>query len=76
MRSIINHLGQEFPRLRLGIGRPPGRLPPAAYVLQDFAADEIPMRDQLLDEAAAAVVTFLDEGIQQAMTRHNGLVQQ
>ena len=33
MRSLIQHLGDDFPRLRLGIGRPPGRLPAAAFVL-------------------------------------------
>jgi hypothetical protein len=34
MRSIIERLGtQAFPRLRVGIGRPPGRMDPAAYVL-------------------------------------------
>ncbi len=43
MQSIIQHLGtQAFPRLRLGIGRPPGRMPPAAYVLQDFSEEEKP----------------------------------
>ncbi|MCA9975476.1 MAG: aminoacyl-tRNA hydrolase, partial [Anaerolineales bacterium] len=36
MKSIINHLGQDFPRMRLGIGRPSGRMPVPAHVLQDF----------------------------------------
>ena len=37
MRSIIQYLGsQEFARLRIGIGRPPGRMDPADYVLQDI----------------------------------------
>ncbi|OQA93973.1 MAG: Peptidyl-tRNA hydrolase [Chloroflexi bacterium ADurb.Bin222] len=37
VQSIMQHTGtQSFPRLRLGIGRPPGRMDPAAYVLQDF----------------------------------------
>ena len=37
--SAIERLGSpDFPRLRIGIGRPPGRMDPAAYVLQDFAA--------------------------------------
>ncbi len=44
MQSIIQHLGtQAFPRLRLGIGRPPGRMPAAAYVLQDFSDEEKPL---------------------------------
>lgn len=74
MRSIIYHLGEEFPRLRLGIGRPPGRMDPAAYVLQDFSADEWLVVQELLDEAATAVETFLQEGIVLAMSRHNGPV--
>jgi PTH1 family peptidyl-tRNA hydrolase len=41
VRSIIRHLSTEnFHRLRVGIGRPPGRMDPAAYVLQDFSQEE------------------------------------
>jgi PTH1 family peptidyl-tRNA hydrolase len=71
MRSIINHMGQNFPRLRLGIGRPPGRMAPAAYVLQDFSAADQPLVDQILDEGITAVETILREGVNIAMTRHN-----
>ena len=71
MKSIINHLGQSFPRLRLGIDRPPGRMPAAAYVLQDFAQADLPLLDEVLDEAVLAIETFLAEGIQLAMSRHN-----
>ncbi|MBK8988930.1 MAG: aminoacyl-tRNA hydrolase [Chloroflexi bacterium] len=72
MKSIINHLGQEFPRLRLGIGRPPGQMPPAAYVLQDFGPTDLPLVAEILDEAAKAAYTYVTEGIQLAMSRHNG----
>lgn len=72
MRSIIQHLGDDFPRLRLGIGRPPGQMPAAAYVLQNFNASEQVIVNILLKEAAAAVETFLSQGIQLAMSRHNG----
>lgn len=71
MKSIINHLGNEFPRLRLGIGRPPGRMEPADYVLQDFRGAELETADAMLSEATDAVETFLSEGIDQAMTKHN-----
>ncbi len=41
VQSIIQHLGTaSFPRLRLGIGRPPGQMDPAAYVLQDYSDEE------------------------------------
>ncbi len=71
MKSIINHLGNDFPRLRLGIGRPPGRMPPAAYVLQDFAKEDAPVVVELIDTAVQAVTTFLTDGIDLAMSRHN-----
>jgi PTH1 family peptidyl-tRNA hydrolase len=75
MKSIIQQVGNDnFPRLRLGIGRPPGRMPPPAYVLQDFDKEELPIVTELLDEAVKAVETFLREGINLAMTRHNGKI--
>ncbi len=41
MVSIIERLGtNQFPRARLGIGRPPGRMPAADYVLEDFFPEE------------------------------------
>ena len=72
MKSIINHLGQEFPRVRLGIGRPPGQMPVPAYVLQDFGKDDLPLLDDVLAEAIRAIETYLRDGIQLAMSRHNG----
>jgi PTH1 family peptidyl-tRNA hydrolase len=72
MRSIIEHLGtQGFPRLRIGIGRPPGQMDPAAYVLQDFSADEKPLLEETLERAVAAIQTWLREGIEEAMGRYN-----
>ena len=72
MRSIINHIGNEFPRVRLGIGRPPGKMPVHAWVLQDFRDSEMPTVDTLLDETVRAVETFLTDGVELAMSRHNG----
>ena len=71
MRSIIAQLGEDFPRLRLGIGRPPGRMDPAAYVLQDFTAAELPLIEDLLMATVQAVETYVGEGVELAMTRHN-----
>jgi PTH1 family peptidyl-tRNA hydrolase len=76
MRSIIQHIqSQEFARLRLGIGRPPGRMDPAAYVLQDFSKDELPFVEATLKRAEECVRDFILDGIQIAMTRHNGEVE-
>jgi PTH1 family peptidyl-tRNA hydrolase len=72
MRSIIEHLGtQEFSRLRIGIGRPPGRMDPAAYVLQDFSADEGPLLEETLERAVAAIETWLHQGVEVAMDQYN-----
>jgi PTH1 family peptidyl-tRNA hydrolase len=74
MRSIIAHLGNEFARLRLGIGRPPGRMDPAAFVLQDFGRDELPVVSDMLDTAVAAIESFVRDGIELTMSRYNGPV--
>jgi PTH1 family peptidyl-tRNA hydrolase len=72
MRSIIEHWGtQGFPRLRIGIGRPPGRMDPAAYVLQDFSADEELLLDETLGRAVTAVEIWLDAGVEAAMNQCN-----
>ncbi|RLC65961.1 MAG: aminoacyl-tRNA hydrolase [Chloroflexi bacterium] len=72
VQSIIDHLGsREFPRLRIGIGRPPGRMDPAAYVLQDFSAEEEPLVEETLERAVAAIEAWLCEGIEAAMERYN-----
>jgi peptidyl-tRNA hydrolase len=46
-------------------------MPPAAHVLQDFGKAEQPLVAEILDEAVRAAQTFLREGIDRAMTRHN-----
>lgn len=71
MKSLIYHLGNDFPRLRIGIGRPPGRMAPADFVLRPFSAEERTELAIVLQEAADAVETFLTDGVELAMTRHN-----
>lgn len=71
MRSIIQHLGNDFARLRLGIGRPPGRMDPAAFVLQDFGRDELPLLDEMLSRGMEAIESFIRDGIDLAMNRAN-----
>jgi PTH1 family peptidyl-tRNA hydrolase len=74
MLSIIAHLGTEsFPRLRIGTGRPPGRMEAADYVLQDFPADEADLLSETLDRAAEAALTFIQDGLERAMNSYNGL---
>jgi PTH1 family peptidyl-tRNA hydrolase len=71
--SAIERLGtKDFARLRMGIGRPPGRMDPADYVLQDFSRDEQKTLSQILDFAADAVLVFVMEGLDRAMNKFNG----
>lgn len=73
MQSIIEHLGtDDFPRLRIGTGRPPGRKEAADYVLQDFPKDVADLLDQTLDRAVDAVLTYHQNGLDQAMNLFNG----
>jgi PTH1 family peptidyl-tRNA hydrolase len=73
MQSIIDHLGtDDFPRLRIGTGRPPGRKEAADYVLQDFPKDVTDLLDHTLDRAVEAVLTFIEQGSDQAMNLFNG----
>jgi PTH1 family peptidyl-tRNA hydrolase len=72
VRSIIRALGtNEFPRLRIGIGRPPGRMSVSEYVLQDFTDQESQLLDFILETTVDAVLLYIKEGIHQAMTEYN-----
>jgi len=74
MVSIIEKLGtQDFPRMRLGIGRPPGRMEAAGYVLQDFSGEDAEFLPATLDRAVDALLTFITEGIVTAMNKFNCL---
>jgi peptidyl-tRNA hydrolase, PTH1 family len=73
MASTIERLGtKDFPRLRLGIGRPPGRMDPAAYVLQNFSRADMLIVSETLDRAAQAAFSFVTEGLNTAMNKFNG----
>ena len=64
LRSVTAHLGtRDYYRVRIGIGRPPGRMDPAAYVLRDFAAPEREELPFLLDRAADAVEMLMTSGL-------------
>jgi PTH1 family peptidyl-tRNA hydrolase len=72
LNSIIKELGSDtFPRIRLGIGRPPGRMDPADYVLQDFSEDEWSSMQITLKEAEQCFAETLQQGLQAAMTDCN-----
>lgn len=73
IKSIIEQVGsQEFARVKVGMGRPPGRMDPAAFVLQNFTLTEeeifAPLREKIVD----ALVCWLFDGLEVAMNRFNG----
>lgn len=72
LRSIRTVLGTgEFYRVRFGIGRPPGRMDPAAYVLKPWSAAERKELDVLVDRAADAVEALAVEGLAYAQNQYN-----
>jgi peptidyl-tRNA hydrolase, PTH1 family len=82
LKSVIAHLGEEFSRLRVGIGRGPegsdaanGRTPRrdlADHVLSRFDAAEEPEVDRMIRRAADAAETFITSGIAAVMNGFNG----
>lgn len=73
VESIIDHLGtRDFPRVRLGIGRPPVETDPAEFVLMPFDATEWPAARAAVDRAADAVRVLVVEGPERAMNAFNG----
>ena len=75
MLSIFDKLGTNaIPRLRVGIGRPPGRMDPADYVLQDFPKNEEGLLNMVIAQACEAVLAFITTGLEKAMNTYNGEV--
>lgn len=72
MANIIQHLGtKDFPRIRLGIGRPAGQMPVKAYVLQNFTQDEWSSMVVTYERAVDAIKTMLTDGLDIAMNKFN-----
>lgn len=70
MRSIMNHLkgSRDFPRLRIGIGRPPGKMDPASFVLRSFNQQEREELDFTLQNGLEAVRILMIEGFDKSAT--------
>ncbi|MGB9791469.1 MAG: aminoacyl-tRNA hydrolase [Thermacetogeniaceae bacterium] len=72
IQSVIDCLGtQEFPRLRIGIGRPPEGVDAAEYVLSPFSPEERGRLEEILELAAEAAACWAVEGVEAAMSRYN-----
>jgi peptidyl-tRNA hydrolase, PTH1 family len=72
LRSTTSALGsKDYARVRVGIGRPPGRQDPADYVLRDFSAAERKDLAFHIDRAADAVELYLERGLEVAQNSYN-----
>jgi PTH1 family peptidyl-tRNA hydrolase len=72
LRSITRALGtREYYRVRFGIGRPPGRMDPAAFVLRDFTAAERTDLPFLVDRCADAAETLISKGLAVAQNTYH-----
>ena len=73
LRSMSKSLGtKDYARVRLGIGRPPGRQDPADYVLSDFSAAERKELEFLVDRAADVTEAVVSRGVEWAQNAYHG----
>lgn len=72
LKSLRRSLGTgDFFRARVGIGRPPGRMDPASFVLRDFGAAERTEVPEVVSRCADAVVALMSEGLDRAQSEFN-----
>lgn len=72
LNSISGALGaNDFVRIRIGIGRPPGRMDPSDFVLSPFSPKEWPEIEVTLAQAADAATAIVRDGVNAAMNRYN-----
>jgi PTH1 family peptidyl-tRNA hydrolase len=72
LKSVIAHLGDNYGRLRLGVGRGDSRRDLADHVLTRFDRDEAAEVDRMIARAADAAETFITSGIAAVMNQYNG----
>jgi PTH1 family peptidyl-tRNA hydrolase len=71
LKSMTKAMGAEYHRVRFGIGRPPGRMQVADFVLKDFSSAERKELDWFVDRAADAVEALVLEGLERAQSTYN-----
>jgi len=75
VHSIIEALGtRAFPRLKIGIDRPPPEIPADKYVLGRFSPDQMILMEKVAETASHAILVFVEKGIDEAMNRFNGTI--
>lgn len=72
LRSLVDSLGAgDFIRVKIGIGRPPGRQDPAKYVLEPLRPAALEQLAAMTPHAAQAVIHILEHGVESAMREYN-----
>jgi PTH1 family peptidyl-tRNA hydrolase len=71
LNSIVRHLGKEFVRIRVGVGRPRGRREAADHVLAEFSSAERKELPYVVDRAADAAEAVITRGVERAMNEVN-----
>jgi PTH1 family peptidyl-tRNA hydrolase len=72
LNSLVSALrSDDFLRVRVGVGRPPGRGDPIGYVLKPFSKDQLPDVPLLIDDAADAVESLIENGLERTQDRFN-----
>lgn len=71
MKSLINYIGEDFSRIRIGIGPLPKDTSLVDFVLGKFSDDELRILDKVLDMSIDALYTILKDGIDKAMSLFN-----
>lgn len=72
LRSLHQCVGDDYLRVRIGIGRPPGRMDPADYVLEPLRGETLERLEDVIPTGVQAVMDVLERGIDAAMQEHNG----
>ncbi|MFD5116696.1 aminoacyl-tRNA hydrolase [Streptomyces sp. NPDC058391] len=71
LKSMTKSMGPDYHRVRFGIGRPPGRMQVADFVLKDFSPAERKELGYFVDRAADAVEALVIEGLERAQSTYN-----
>jgi peptidyl-tRNA hydrolase, PTH1 family len=72
LKDIRKRTGSgDYLRVRIGIGRPPGRMDPAAYVLKKFSASDREEIDIVVERACDAILDLVSSGLEAAQNRHH-----
>ncbi len=73
IKSIISYIGQDFKRLRVGIGPRPEEIDTADFVLSEFSKEEFEILDKVIDRSIESLEYTIRFGIDKAMEKFNGL---